>query len=348
MAVHHGTCFGDDAGEPGGDVGVFERRPYVRQMGRHPLVPEEEFIEFLALELAAALLRELNELFESLPLRCVLEHVTVDSAHVAKRSAPTVEVMTATVNAGRGIVTPQGVVLDLETAGVGFRGLARLLDIGVIAAAGAIVSGFARLLPSTAALIFQLVGGFLILFGYPLISETFFRGRTVGKLATGLRVVTLEAGPIGFREAFIRSIFQIVDIVASLGAVALVAVMTSTRSQRLGDLAAGTFVIKDPRSAAFVPAVPFTPPMGTEEIVRSMDVTKLRPEQERVIRSFLLRVGTLSQPARVDLGQRLSSNVARTLGHESDMFGLSPEPYLVAVMAAHQARVGGLAELAIK
>lgn len=256
--------------------------------------------------------------------------------------------MTATVNAGRGIVTPQGVVLDLETAGVGYRGLARILDVGVIAVGGGIVSGFAQLLPATAGLVVQLVAGFLIIFGYPLISETFFRGRTVGKLATGLRVVTLEAGPIGFREAFIRSIFQIIDILASLGAVALVAGMTTTRSQRLGDLAAGTFVIKDPRSAAFVPAVPFTPPMGTEEIVNAMDVSKLRPEQERVIRSFLLRVGTLSQPARVDLGQRLSSNVARSLGHDPALFGLSPEPYLVAVMAAHQARIGGLAELAIK
>jgi len=256
--------------------------------------------------------------------------------------------MTATVNAGRGIVTPQGVVLDLETAGVGYRGLARFLDIGVIGVAGGIMSGLAQLLPATPGLVVQLVAGFLIIFGYPLVSETFFRGRTIGKLAAGLRVVTLEAGPIGFREAFIRSIFQIIDILASLGAVALVAGMTSQRSQRLGDLAAGTFVIRDPRAAPFVPAIPFTPPMGTEEIVNTMDVSKLRPEQERVIRSFLLRVMTLSQAARIDLGQRLSSNVARTLGHAPNRFGLAPEPYLVAVMAAHQARMGGLAELAIK
>ena len=88
--------------------------------------------------------------------------------------------------------------------------------------------------------------------------------------------------------------------------------------------------------------------MGTEDLAASIDVTKLRPKQERVIRSFLLRVGVLSQPARVHLGSRLAANVSRALGHDQSLYGLPPEPYLVVVMAAHQAREGGLAELAIE
>ncbi len=78
-----------------------------------------------------------------------------------------------------------------------------------------------------------------------------------------------------------------------------------------------------------------------------MDVSKLRPEQERLVRSFLLRVGDLSGPARVDLGNRLASSTSQYLGH-ADQFGLPPEPYLVAVLAARQLREGGLAQLAIK
>ncbi len=256
--------------------------------------------------------------------------------------------MTAAVNAGRGIVTPQGVILDLETAGVGYRGLARGLDIAVLLAVGSGLFGLISLLSGTVGLVLQLIGGFLLIFGYPIASETFFRGRTIGKWAVGLRVVTLEAGPVGFREAFIRSIFQIIDILVSFGAVALVSSLVSKRSQRLGDLAAGTFVIRDPKSAPHYPAVAFTPPMGTEEIVAGLDTAKLRPDQERIVRSFLLRVGTLSQPARVHLGGRLAVNVARTLGHDLSLFGLTPEPYLVAVMAAHQSREGGLAQLAIE
>lgn len=256
--------------------------------------------------------------------------------------------MTATVNAGRGIVTPQGVVLDLETAGVGYRGLARALDIIVLLGVGGLLFAAFNAIGGTVGLVLSVLGGFLLIFGYPLVAETFFRGRTIGKWAAGLRVVTLEAGPIGFREAFIRSIFQIIDVFASFGAVALVSSLVSNRSQRLGDLAAGTFVIRDPKSQPHYPAVPFTPPMGTEDIAATIDVTKLRPDQERVIRSFLLRVGTLSQPARVHLGGQLAAKVAQALGHDVALYGLPPEPYLVVVMAAHQAREGGLAELAIE
>ena len=260
--------------------------------------------------------------------------------------------MTATVIAGRGIVTPQGVVLDLETAGVGHRGLARFIDLLIVFSVLAAIVFLGEYIAGsiggeTVGLIFSLVTGFTWFFGYPVVSETFFRGRTVGKMVLGLRVVTLEAGPVGFRESFIRSLFQIIDILASFGSVALLTGMFTTRSQRLGDFAAGTFVIIDPRIVTHVPAVPFTPPMGTEEIVAGMDVSKLRPEQERLIRSFLLRVGDLSGAARIDLGHRLAASTSQFLGH-NQQYGLAPEPYLVAVMAARQLREGGLAQLAIQ
>ena len=255
--------------------------------------------------------------------------------------------MTAIVSAGRGIVTPQGVVLDLEVAGVGHRGIARLVDLvfglGLLAIGGALLS----LLPGTAALVSQLIYGFVIIFGYPIVAETFFRGRTIGKWAVGLRTVTLEAGPIGFREAFIRSLFQTIDIFFTFGAFAIVTVMFTNRSQRLGDFAAGTFVIIDPRVIRHVPAVPFTPPMGAEAIVASMDVGKLKPDQERLIRSFLLRTKELSPPARSELGYQLAESTSTILGHEG-LFGLVPEAYLVAVLAARQLREGGLAELAME
>ncbi len=255
--------------------------------------------------------------------------------------------MTAVVSAGRGIVTPQGVVLDLEVAGVGHRGVARLLDIGVVAVALVVASALLGFLPATGELVGQLVVGFLVIFGYPIVAETFFRGRTVGKWAMGLRTVTLEAGPIGFREAFIRSLFQLVDLFVSFGSVAIISVMFTDRSQRLGDFAAGTFVIVDPRAVRHTPAVPFTPPMGAEQIVAEMDVAKLRPDQERLIRSYLLRTGELSADARNELGPTLAATVSNHLGHAGTL-GLLPEPYLVAVLAARQLRTGGLAELAIE
>ncbi len=255
--------------------------------------------------------------------------------------------MTAVVTAGRGIVTPQGVVLDLEVAGVGHRGAARLIDIlfvAVVLGVGLTLLGY---LPATPSLVASLVLVFLMIFGYPALAETYFRGRTLGKWAMGLRTVTLEAGPVGFREAFIRSLFQLVDILASFGSVAILSVMFTDRSQRLGDFAAGTFVIVDPRVIRHTPAVPFTPPMGAEHIVAEMDVAKLRPGQERLIRSFLLRTRDFSAAARYELGPQLAASVSAHLGHPG-LYGLKPETYLVAVLAARQLRTGGLAELAIE
>lgn len=259
--------------------------------------------------------------------------------------------MTAIVHSGRGVVTPQGVVLDLEPAGIGHRGIARFLDVLVVFLAILVMAVFTglsgRVIGETAVSVLQRVLGFVIIFFYPIIAETYFRGRTVGKAAVGLRVVTLEAGPIGFREAFIRSLFQLVDFVLTFGALAILTGMFTRRSQRLGDIAAGVFVIVDPRAAAHLPAIPFTPPMGTEHIVADMDVRRLTPKQERLIRSFLLRVGDLSADARSSLAAQIASATANHLGHD-DMLGLAPEPYMVTVLAARQLREGGLAQLAIE
>ncbi len=254
--------------------------------------------------------------------------------------------VTGIVSTGRGIVTPQGVILDLQAAGVGSRGMARVIDLMVSIVVLGAVSGIGNLIGGTGGLVFQLLFGFGVIFGYPLISETWFRGRTLGKWVLGLRVVTLEAGPIGFREAMIRSLFQLLDILMSLGTVALICGMLTNRSQRLGDVAAGTFVIEDPRTTRHIPPIPFTPPMGTEDLVADLDVSRLTPAQERVIRSFLLRVGDLSADARVALAANLAARTGEALGHDRRPF-INDEVYLVAVMAARQLREGGLAQLAI-
>jgi len=255
--------------------------------------------------------------------------------------------MTASVVAGRGIVTPQGVVLDLEAAGIGYRGAARLIDaFGFIVLAIGGITLSETILPSGSLINIALLIMFLVLlFFYPAIAETFWRGRTVGKAALGLRVVTLEAGPIGFREAMIRSLFQLVDF-GTVGVGALLTGMLTDRSQRLGDLAAGTFVVREPKSVAHVPPVPFTPPMGLELKVADLDVSRLRPEQERIIRSFLLRVGQLSRDARLDLGTRLAATTADRLGHSVAEWP-DHEVYLAGVMAARQMREGDMAALAL-
>ena len=67
--------------------------------------------------------------------------------------------MTATVNAGRGIVTPQGVVLDLQAAGIGYRGLARVVDIAILLVLFLLLFTFSGFIGGTAAFVIQVWAG---------------------------------------------------------------------------------------------------------------------------------------------------------------------------------------------
>lgn len=196
-----------------------------------------------------------------------------------------------------GLVTPEAVVLGLPVASVGSRALALVLDL--------LVQGLALVLLAFAASTAQLFEGgwvatvvlllvvFAILFGYPAGFETLWRGRTPGKAALGLRVVTVEAGPVEFRHAAIRAALALVDIWASSGGVAVMAALFTRRAQRLGDLAAGTLVIRERRHRRGVAAMRFEPPSGAEEYADRLDVTALREDDYLAVRSVLVRAAGL-------------------------------------------------------
>jgi uncharacterized RDD family membrane protein YckC len=252
------------------------------------------------------------------------------------------------ISAHRGIVTPEAVVLEFETAGVGSRALSKMLDLG---AQGALffamllvlgAAGSSGSVPLWLGIVFVTVTIFFVLFGYPLLFETLWGGRTPGKAAMGLRVVTVEGAPIRFRHAAIRAFVGIFDFLIPLpgGLPAVLAMLFSRRNQRLGDMAAGTLVLRE-RSASSRPiAVTFPPPPGYEGYVASLDVAGLSPEQYGVVRSFLLRVHELAPGARHALALRMANPIALALHHQPPPH-LSAELFLVCVAAAYQRRYGG-------
>lgn len=190
------------------------------------------------------------------------------------------------------------------------------------------------------AVVFGVVGVFSALLGYPWLVEYLGRGRTPGMRAAGTRVVTVEGAPVGIRHTAIRAFLGLVDFwLVPVGVVAVFSSLLSSRGQRLGDLAAGTIVVRDAGAGRFTNAVAFPPPPGLEDVVRALDVTRLKPEQYRLVRSFLLRVEEISLGARHDLAQRLSSGLEQSLG-VSRPDEVTPELFLVCVVAAHQRRVG--------
>lgn len=191
-----------------------------------------------------------------------------------------------------GLITPEAIVLGLPIASVGSRSVAILIDL-LIQGGALILLSFAAI--SVAAVDLGWVGFsiillavFAVLFGYPTAFETFWRGRTPGKAAMGLRVVTVEAAPVEFRHAAIRAALGMLDFWASSGGVAVVSALFTKRAQRLGDLAAGTLVVREGRSKT-VTALRFEPPRGAEGYTDRLDVSALIERDYVMIRSVLVR-----------------------------------------------------------
>lgn len=243
----------------------------------------------------------------------------------------------------RGIVTPEAVVLDFETAGIASRALARVLD--------ALIQGvalFALLLlavvglPGTAGVVVAIVGVALVVLGYPILCESLMRGRSPGKAALGLRVVTVEGAPVAVRHAFIRSAVGIIDFLLPPGGLfAVVSSLLSPKGQRFGDLVAGTIVLRERTATAPSMAVWFNPPAGLEGYAQTLDVASVTDAQFAVVRAFLLRVHELAPEARIAMSLRLASPLTAAL-HHMPPAGVHPELFLVCVAAAYQRRRGAV------
>lgn len=243
----------------------------------------------------------------------------------------------------RGIVTPEAVLLEFEVAGIGSRALALIIDFLIQAAvltALFIVFGglMAAGLSTVAGGVVALVLSFVVVLGYPAGFEALWNGRTPGKAALGLRVVTIEGAPIRFRHAAIRTALGLVDFwLPPGGLTAVLVALFSARNQRLGDMVAGTFVMRERTAAGTPAAVMFRPPPGWEGFAASLDVGPLSPEQYGLVRSFLLRVNQLEPGARLALANRLAPAVAERIHHEL-VPGTHYELFLVSVAAAYQRR----------
>lgn len=245
-----------------------------------------------------------------------------------------------------GIITPEAVVLEFETAGVGSRTVARLVDV---LAVGVVIYLLLTVLAiplvsagDTGAWIMVILTLLLFFFGlvmYPILLETLWNGRTLGKAAMGLRVVTKEGAPVRFRHSFARGVIGLVEVFA-FGFIAVLTCAVSRDNQRVGDLAGGTIVLRERKADTRAVAVSFPPPWGLESYVAGLDVSALREEQYAVVRTFLMRVLQLSPEARAALAVRLANPVARAI-HHAPPPQVGPEVFLACVAAAYQRRYGG-------
>lgn len=153
--------------------------------------------------------------------------------------------------------------------------------------------------------VLALVFCFLVL---PVSIEMMTKGRSVGKFAVGGRIVRIDGGAIGFRHAFIRGLLGVLEIYMTFGGVAVLVGAFTARSQRLGDLVAGTYSqrVRTPRLVALVPVLP--PALaGWAQIA---DVARMPDRLARRISQFLQTAPKMVPAARNRVAQTLLADAA--------------------------------------
>ncbi len=204
------------------------------------------------------------------------------------------------------LVTGEAVVLDVPCARFPSRVLALAIDLAIQLTGVVILLVIVGL--STAdkvidkAAVQAVVVTIIVLtvVGYPIIWETTTRGRSPGKFALGLRVVSDDGGPERFRQALVRGLATIVDfwLVPFIGVPALISSLLSDKGKRLGDIFAGTFVIQQRLPARRAAAAPTVTPPELAAWASGLEMSGLNDQTAAMARLYLSRLPELTLGAR--------------------------------------------------
>ncbi|WP_234533591.1 RDD family protein [Streptomyces shenzhenensis] len=238
------------------------------------------------------------------------------------------------------LVTGEAVALELRPARLPSRALAVLLDLIVVftvyigvsiglAAATASLDDAAQLALAIAAFL-------LVLVGVPIAVETLSHGRSLGKLACGLRVVRDDGGPIRFRHALVRGALGVVEILMTFGVVACIASLISARGRRLGDVFAGTLVVRERVPVGQARFVPPPPPWLAGRFAE-LDLSAVPDGLWLAVRQYLTRMQQLDPQVSWAMAAQLAGDLATRTGTPAPP-DIPPAAYLAAVVQERQAR----------
>ncbi|MCF3174070.1 RDD family protein [Streptomyces sioyaensis] len=239
------------------------------------------------------------------------------------------------------LVTGEAVVLGLRPARLPSRGLAVAVDVAV---AWVSYIGISLMLVSatssmdSAAVAAVSVASFLLVqVGIPIVVETLSQGRSLGKVICGLRVVREDGGPIRFRHALVRGAMGAIEIVLTMGVVAAIASLVSARGRRLGDVFAGTLVIRERMPVAQAGTALPPPPAWLVAELGALDLSRVPDGWWLTVRQYLARMGQLDPQAGGAMAGRLAEDLRGFTGVPGPA-GVYPAAYLAAVVGERQAR----------
>lgn len=236
----------------------------------------------------------------------------------------------------------EGIDLHLSLAGIGSRSAALLVDVIIqflaLAAFTLLASSFGAAGAAVAA-----IGAFAIVIGYHLLFEAFNDGRTPGKALLRIAAVSADGTPLTFWQSVVRNVVRFIDLLPGTYLVGMVAVLATTKSQRLGDLAAGTVVVHRSSGQVAIPAaawdLPAVAPAGSVPggaVPATWDLSAVSTEEVAAAREFLTRRSALDPAHRASIAQALGSQLAaKVVGVPLDG---GPEAFLERVVAAKVSR----------
>ncbi|MFC7494712.1 MULTISPECIES: RDD family protein [unclassified Nocardioides] len=237
------------------------------------------------------------------------------------------------------LVTGEAVALDLPPASLGARIVSGLIDVvasSVLLVALVLGLTIAALQADDALLQVAMLASIIVSWiVFPTAIETLTRGKSLGKLAMGLRAVRDDAGPISFHHAFVRALVGVVEIYMFFGSPAFFSALLSPRGKRLGDYAAGTYVVRDRVRLALPQPVPMPPPLAGW--AAGADMTALPTGLALAVRQYLGRAHQIDPQASADLGRRLAAAVSEHVSPPPPP-GTPPEALLAAVVAERRDR----------
>ncbi len=225
------------------------------------------------------------------------------------------------------IVTPERVSFDYQVAGLGTRAIAQILDLlivaGILFATFLLAAGIGRVTASASLVfLFFVLGAFVVIFGYFWISEAIWSGQTLGKKAFRLRAAGDHGEPLTFAQAGIRNIVRIVDFLPYAYGIGLIVLFANGRGKRLGDLAAGTIVVKDSdsvqlwqlqggRRVAPAPGAPPQPPppIYAPATAGEIALRRLDPELRRFVSAYARRRPELPMELRAHLAYQVQPSL---------------------------------------
>ncbi len=238
-----------------------------------------------------------------------------------------------------GILIGEGVVLDARPASFVTRALGAVIDVAVTVAALIVVTIVIGVSLDQIGAQWAQAGGVVLMVtffvGIPVTVETLSRGRSLGKLATGVRVVRDDGGPVRFRHALIRALVGVGELWLTFGGVALIASLANARGKRLGDMVAGTYVIRVRGGKGW--QVPLQMPPELAAWARTADIRRLPDGLALAARRLIDRGPRLAPASRVALAQDLAARVEPYVAPAPPP-GTPPEAFLHAVLFERRGR----------